>query len=117
MTAALCAWTPNITWAKIGRRDVVNMNVQGTSAATPQIAAAVALWYEKYKDQLPRDWRRVEAVRDALFRSAKKADPTHFGNGILQANAALGLAPRLNLPKTPPDSDSFSFFRVITGLG
>jgi len=27
------------------------------------VAAAVALWLEKYKASLPRDWRRVEAVR------------------------------------------------------
>src|SRR5205814_2263096 len=97
----------------------IRENGEGTSAATPQVAAAVALWYEKYKSFLPRDWRRVEAVRNALFSSAKakRADPQHFGNGILQANAALAVAPSLNLPQTPPDSDSFSFLRVITGLG
>lgn len=117
MTAALAAFTPNTPWAKFGCHDVVDMNGAGTSSSTPQIAAAVAIWYEKYKNQLPRDWRRVEAVRDALFRSARNTDATHFGKGILQANAALGLVPRLNLPKTPPDDDSFSFFRVITGLG
>jgi hypothetical protein len=117
MTQALAAYSPNTPWAKFGCHDVIDMNGAGTSSSTPQIAAAVALWYEKYKGQLPRDWRRVEAVRDALFRSAKKVDPTHFGNGILQANAALGFAPRLNLPKTPPDDDSFSILRVITGLG
>jgi Subtilase family len=117
MTAALAAYTPNTPWAKFGCRDVIDMNGAGTSSSTPQIAAAVALWYEKYKTRLPRDWRRVEAVRDALFRSARNTDPTHFGKGILQANAALGLAPRLNLPQTPPDDDSFAFFRVVTGLG
>jgi hypothetical protein len=117
MTAALAAYTPNTSWAKFGCHDVIDMNGAGTSSSTPQIAAAVALWYEKYKAQLPRDWRRVEAARDALFRSARNTDPAHFGKGILQANAALGLAPRLNLPQTPPDSDSFAFFRVITGLG
>jgi len=88
-------------------------------AATPQVAAAVALWYEKYKNFLGRDWHRVEAVRHALFTSAKArgADPQHFGNGILQANTALSVAPNLTLPQTPADNDSFSFFRVITGLG
>jgi hypothetical protein len=59
----------------------------------------------------------VEAVRNALFQSAKGSDPQHFGHGILQAKAALALSPQLNLLKTAPDSDSFSFFRVITGLG
>ena len=117
MTAALASYTPNIPWARITCPDTIDMDGQGTSASTPQIAAAVALWYEKYKNILPRDWRRVEAVRNALFHSAKKTDATHFGQGILQARAALAVAPVLNLPMTPPDSDSFSFFRVITGLG
>jgi subtilisin family serine protease len=117
MTAALAAWTPNISWARITCPDTIDMDGSGTSAATPQIAAAVALWFEKYKNILPRDWRRVEAVRRALFSSARNTDRTHFGNGILQARAALDVAPVLNLPMTPPDSDSFSFFRVITGLG
>jgi Subtilase family len=117
MTAALASYTPNIPWARITCPDAIDMDGQGTSASTPQIAAAVALWIEKYKNILPCDWRRVEGVRNALFRSAKKTDPTHFGQGILQARAALDIAPVLNLPITPPDSDSFSFFRVITGLG
>lgn len=117
MTAALASYTPNIPWARITCPDCIDLDGQGTSASTPQIAAAVALWFEKYKNILPRDWRRVEAVRKALFESAKKVDPTHFGQGILQARAALDKSPVLNLPMTPPDSDSFSFFRVITGLG
>lgn len=117
MTAALAAWTPNIPWPRITCPDCIDFDGQGTSAATPQIAAAVALWYEKYKNILPRDWRRVEAVRKALFDSARKADLTHFGQGILQARGALEITPTLNLPMTLPDNDSFPFFRVITGLG
>jgi subtilisin family serine protease len=117
MTAALASYTPNIPWARITCPDTIDMDGAGTSAATPQVAAAVALWYEKYKNILPRDWRRVEAVRNALFRSAKKTDPTHFGQGILQAHDALSIAPVLNLPITKPDNDSFAFFRVLTGLG
>jgi len=117
MTAALASYTPNIPWARITCPDSIDQDGQSTSAATPQIAAAVALWYENYKNILPRDWRRVEAVRNALFRSARNTDQTHFGKGTLQARAALDLVPVLNLPMTPPDNDSFSFFRVITGLG
>lgn len=119
MVAALATYTPNIPWPMFGCPTGIRLNGEGTSSATPQIAAAVALWYEKYKMSLSRDWHRVEAVRNALFRSAKNksTDPTHFGNGILQANDALAIAPAFNLPKTPPDDDSFSFFRVITGLG
>jgi len=119
MTAALSTYTPNVPWAKFGCETAVRLDGEGTSAATPQIAAAVALWYEKYKNVLPRDWRRVEEVRRALFDSAKNKsdDPAHLGQGILQAAAALAIRPVFGLPKTPADSDSFAFLRVITGLG
>ena len=63
MKAALAAYTPNIPWALYGCQEVVRLNGGGTSSATPQVAAAAALWLEKYKAELPRDWRRVEAVR------------------------------------------------------
>ncbi|HYH84893.1 MAG TPA: S8 family serine peptidase, partial [Pyrinomonadaceae bacterium] len=117
MTSAMASYTPNIPWAKFGCGTTIDLDGEGTSSATPQIAAAVALWYEKNKNILPRDWRRVEAVRNALFNTAHKLDPKHLGRGILRAKAALGVSPVLNLPKTPADSDSFSFLRVITGLG
>jgi subtilisin family serine protease len=120
MTAALSSYTPNIPWAKLGCATTINLDGAGTSACTPQVAAAVALWYEKYKSVLPRDWRRIEAVRLALFKSARPpaAGKAKFlGRGILSARDALAIAPVLNLPQTPPDSDSFAFLRVITGLG
>jgi subtilisin family serine protease len=117
MTAAIASYTPNIPWPVFGCGASVRLNGEGTSAATPQVAAAVALWYEKYKTVLPRDWRRVEAVRKALFDSATKVSPSHFGNGILKAHQALERSPVLTLSKTPEDRDSFSFLRVITGFG
>lgn len=117
MTHALGAFTPNIPWAVFGCPDTVRRNGGGTSAATPQIAAAAALWLEKYKGELPRDWRRIEAVRNALFTTAVKVHEKELGRGILQARAALDVKPVLDLPQTKSDSDSFSFFRVITGLG
>ncbi len=119
MTAAIAAYTPNIPWPVFKQSPEIRENGEGTSSATPQVAAAAAIWYEKYKDRLPRDWRRVEAVRHALFSSAKdkSVDPEHFGNGILQAHFALNVQPDLNRPQTPPDRDSFAFLRVLTGLG
>ncbi len=117
MKGAIATYTPNIPWARFGCPDVVRLNGEGTSAATPQVAAAVALWLEKYKKELPRDWQRVEAVRNALFTTAKKADSEHFGNGVLQAFEALGVKPVLGLKKSAASDNSFAFLRVITGLG
>ena len=118
MGSAIAAYTPNIPWPRFGCPEAVRRNGEGTSAATPQVAAAVALWFEKYKRELPRDWRRVEAVRHALFTTARnQGDRQRLGNGILQASRALGVRPALGLAQTPADDDSFAFLRVLTGLG
>jgi subtilisin family serine protease len=118
MFHAISAYTPNIWWAKFGCTDAVRENGEGTSSATPQVAAAVALWFEKYKASLPRDFRRVEAVRHALFSTAKQKDnKSKLGNGVIQALKALGVQPVKDLPQTPSDDISFAFLRVITGLG
>jgi subtilisin family serine protease len=118
MGAAIAAYTPNIPWPVFGCADAIRRNGEGTSSATPQVAAAVALWFEKYKGELPRDWRRVEAVRHALFTTARDGgDRKRLGHGIVQASRALGVRPMLGLPQTPADDDSFAFLRVLTGLG
>ncbi len=118
MDFALAAYTPNIPWAKFGCKNIVRLNGEGTSSATPQVAAAVALWIEKYKSVLPTNWRRVEAVRHALFSTAKvKSNHRHFGNGILQAKKALSVAPHLNLPMAGQSNNSWAFLRLLTGLG
>ncbi len=117
MKDAIAAFTPNIPWARFGCQDAVRLNGEGTSAATPQVAAAVALWLEKYKDLLPRNYQRVEAVRNALFSAARKQDPGHFGNGILQARAALDVKPVLNLQRSAKSDNSFAFLRLVSGLG
>ena len=117
MTKALAAYTPNIPWARFGCDDIVRLNGEGTSSATPQVAAAAALWIEKYKKVLPRNWRRVEAVRKALFESALKADPKDVGNGVLRARAALEVKPDLDRRMSEKSKNSFAFLRLITGLG
>lgn len=125
MKHAMAAYTPNIPWAVFGCDDAVRLNGGGTSSATPQIAAAAALWIEKNKHELPRDWRRVEAVRHALFTTAykggndkeRKEIAKKLGQGILRAADALAVRPTLNLPKTKSDNDSWALFRVLTGLG
>ncbi|MGE0862891.1 MAG: S8 family serine peptidase [Vicinamibacterales bacterium] len=117
MAKALAAYTPNIPWARFGCDDKVRLNGEGTSSATPQVAAAAALWLERYKAVLPHNWRRVEAVRKALFDSARKGNAKDFGNGVLRARAALDITPDLELPMSGKSKHSFAFLRLLTGLG
>ena len=57
-------------------------------------------------------------MRNALFTAAKlKTDKEHFGNGVLQAHAALGVKPVLGLKKSDPSENSWAFLRLLTGLG
>jgi len=48
VASALAAFTPNIAWARWGCENIVRMNGEGTSSATPQIAAAAALYIQKH---------------------------------------------------------------------
>jgi hypothetical protein len=124
---AIAAYTPNVPWAKFGCPNTVDMDGGGTSAATPQVAAAAALWMQKNKAALEaygEDWMRVEATRRALFESAQTANAHqqgYVGRGLLRSNAALEHAPAaagaLANGKTPPDSVSFPLLKVLTGLG
>jgi subtilisin family serine protease len=126
MATALSAFTPNMPWAEIGCAGIVDMDGQGTSSATPQIAAAAALYFQTYAAELaeyPEAWMRVEAVRNALFTSANKlgdgGSSEKLGHGILQAAEALKVEPvaEEQLHLTPRDSATLPFLRVLTGLG
>jgi hypothetical protein len=125
MVTAMAAFTPNTPWAKLGCSQIVDHDGRGTSAATPQIAASAALWIQTFKkkyEQYPEGWMRVEAVRKALFDSARSdgaLSRERLGRGILQANAALSLRPAAYdaLQRLPSDTVSFPFLRIITGLG
>jgi len=90
---------------------LVTVDGGGTSPATPQAAAAAALWLQR---NLPasgfQGWQKVEAVRHALFLSADRSVPesaVYFGQGLLRANAALDVTFRTDLSKTPADDVSF----------
>lgn len=102
METTLAAFTPNIVWFnKIesnahGRAYYVKSG-GGTSSAAPQIAAAAALYIQKFKEELEHyegknQWKRTEIVRQALFRSADKDSQytgDYFGQGMLKAADAI----------------------------
>lgn len=121
MKKALAAFTPNTPWAMMNRK-TISFSGAGTSSATPQIAAAAACYYKKYHNELDKlePWMRVEAVRKALYSTAlkkvTKADEdysVYFGNGILQAAAALKVPVRTNgLVKS--DKDDIPFLPVLS---
>lgn len=130
MDTALGAYTPNVPWAVIGCRKTVCMDGAGTSSATPQVAAAAALWLAEHWDTVmayPEPWMRVEAIRQALFSSAAKStqnmDPREtlekIGQGVLKADAALQMtpAPRENLNKQSLAQNCWSFLHMIFGGG
>ena len=119
MATALAAFTPNAPWVVMGCSAVVGFG-GGTSSATPQVAAAAALWLQAAG--IPpgvEPWRRIEAVRLALFSSAVKGSADRekfFGQGLLRAAAALEIAFRDDLPQTPADSVSFAWLRLLGAL-
>jgi Subtilase family len=125
MSTALSGFTPNVPWARLACSQIVDHSGQGTSAATPQIASAAALWIQKYKSEwenYSEGWMRVEAVKKALFDSAHREANTpdrRLGRGSIRALAALAERParEADLKKEKEDSASFPFLRVITGFG
>jgi hypothetical protein len=125
MRTAMAAYTPNVPWAKFGCGNVARFNGQGTSAATPQLAASAALWIQKNRaalDAYPQKWMRVQAIRAALFEKATAPGSAQLkerlGHGRLRAADALGLVtPAAKLKKESEDSASFAVLRIVTGLG
>jgi hypothetical protein len=122
LATAIAGYTPNVPWARFGQPSVVDFDGEGTSAATPQIAGAAALWIQKYRadyDRYPEPWMRVEAVRKALFDHAAvdKAGRDYFGVGKLRAMNALAAAPAAAklLTRQAPDDTSFAIIKTLFG--
>ncbi len=119
MKTALAAYTPNTPWAIMAGGQGIGFG-GGTSSATPQVAAAAALWLQA--TVIPpgtEPWRRVEATRFALFSSARKNVPNRekfFGNGLLRAANALEVSFRGDLPMMEPDEVSFPWLRLLSVL-
>lgn len=130
MHEAIAGYSPNVMWAKYCSKypaNLIDLDGSGTSAATPQVAAAAALWLSFHKDdpvlkEKWRSWEKVEAVYLALFDSAEKNTPeggdsySHFGNGLLKAHDALKLGPPKFMDKRPVARVEFGWVRVLAGL-
>jgi len=107
MKSAIAAYTPNTPWPTMNnaKNEVYyRFDGGGTSTATPQIAAAAALWLSFHKNSIESKlngandkWKKVEAVKFALFNSADKKTydqwEKYYGQGILKANEALNIFP------------------------
>lgn len=132
MDTALGAYTPNVPWAQIDCGNVVDMDGAGTSAATPQIAAAAALWLAEHWDKVQNyseKWMRVEAVRYALFKAAQKATAKMnaeqtkktIGQGVMRVADALQIQPlseaELKGRKLAPASSTLGWLDGIFGGG
>jgi hypothetical protein len=124
MPTAMSACTPNLPWARLGCPKIVDFDGNGTSSATPQVAAAAALWIQKNLtewESYPEGWMRVEAVRNALFGSAHvvETETQRLGRGELRAQDAIAVPPAKasELRIEPVDSASFPLLRTLTGLG
>src|SRR5690606_18297700 len=121
MDKAMAAFTPNTPWAS-GNKNRISFAGAGTSSATPQVAAAAAIYYRKYHKELDvlQPWQRVEAIRYALYKSAGKngipagSYKSSFGNGIIKAFDALTIPVNSNLSKTPPDR--VPLFPILTTI-
>lgn len=102
MQTALAAYTPNLAWANNNPNKPYRFTRTGggTSSATPQIAAAAALWIlfnrKKLVDKgFAGTWKQAEAARQALFQSGGRDYPgykKYYGNGSLKASNALDIS-------------------------
>jgi hypothetical protein len=122
MTTAIAAFTPNAPWAEMGDALMIDMDGQGTSSATPQVAGAAALYLRKHKSAMAQmgfqPWETAEATRQALFQSARADLPDtnkYFGSGVLRAMNALQVSPVKPTQPAPEDSVFLPAFQVIFG--
>jgi hypothetical protein len=128
MKSALAAYTPNTTWATLNdKNNPFRINGGGTSSATPQIAAAAALWIVRYRreiDALLKDrpiekWKKVEMVKNALFNTSDNSyneSRKYFGQGTLKSFDALSIAPSVQGLKKANEA-TVSLWGILDLLG
>jgi Subtilase family len=103
----IAGYSPNIPWLrapteKDNRTCLIDLNGAGTSAATPQVAAAAALWLQFHRREIGerkkwRSWEKAEAVYTALLLSADRRlghrwPDRYLGAGLLKADRALNVS-------------------------
>lgn len=102
----VAGYSPNVPWLAIRKvknqtyADGVDLTGAGTSAATPQAAAAAALWLQKHRQEFSEcewhGWQKSEAVYQALLKSAdahgRTTPDVYLGAGPLRASDALKLS-------------------------
>jgi hypothetical protein len=93
MRTSIAAFTPNAPWADLGIPLMIDLDGQGTSSATPQVAGTAALYLRKHKNAMAgwKPWQIAEATRRALFESARndfKETQKYYGAGVIAAKLA-----------------------------
>jgi subtilisin family serine protease len=130
MDEAIAGYSPNVPWARYtrgGPGNLLDLDGAGTSAATPQVAAAAALWLQAHRNDREladkwRSWEKTEAVYLALFDSAEKRTPegahtfTYYGNGLLKARRALDLGVPKNMQPRPSARTQPLWMTVLKNL-
>lgn len=128
MAKAAASYTPNVPWMTWKTKDGWDMDGAGTSASTPQVAAACALWLSLYGSRFPVPWQRGAACREALLNTLAmpNSNPAQIGRGILDAAAMLdsnmvskiqAMISSGQLQQAPEDKVSFPLWRLLFGFG
>jgi hypothetical protein len=142
MRHAIAAYTPNVPWAIYEMTAPLQPRAYhklpdthggfslaggGTSASTPQVAAAAALWIAYYHDKLPAHktaeaWKRAEAVYEALEKNSTQGHHSwiyrkiFLGAGLLRAADALKMSFPEKLIKRAPAAPAWTWISALNPL-